>query len=273
MVKTNSASRTQNNKKLSIQVALNGLSFCCKNLITNEIYDFKRISFVEYSKNNTIEENLWKAFSEHNALISQYEDVSVLHQNNLNTWVPKSFFIEEQIGSYLQYNNKVFTSDYFAFDALDTHELVNVYIPYININNFLIDQFKEFDYQHYNSILVRELIKFQEFKNETKVFIHFDSNYFSLVVLNGTKLIFNNTFEYFNENDVLYYILFTAEQLGLDPDQFELNVLGLMNKDHYIFEKMYEFIRNVKILPSELLNQKFGRTSEENIENFVLFNL
>ncbi|MGF1555716.1 DUF3822 family protein, partial [Paucihalobacter sp.] len=155
MVKTSNISQIQNNKKLSIQVALNGLSFCCKNIHSNEIYEFGNISFNDFPKSNSIEDNLWKAFSEQKHLIENYEEIKVLHQNNLNTWVPKPFFNENQLGSYLQYNNKVFSTDFFAFDTIDNHELVNVYVPYMNINNFLLDQFKEFEYQHSSTILLK----------------------------------------------------------------------------------------------------------------------
>ena len=273
MVKTNNISQIQNNKKLSIQVALNGLSFCCKDLITNEIFDFGEFSFQEFPKTNTIEENLWKVFSENKALIAHYEEVRVLHQNNLNTWVPKPLFNENQLGSYLQYNNKVFPTDFFAFDTLPNYDLVNVYVPYVNITNFLLDQFKEFEYQHSSTILVQELLKINNEKGTSRVYIHFEQHQFQLVVLEQDKLIFYNTFDFQTENDVLYYLLFVAEQLSLDPDQFELYVLGKMTTEHAIFEKMYQFVRNVQMLSVDDLKQKFGRKEAENIANFVLFHL
>ena len=273
MVKTNNISQIQNNKKLSIQVALNGLSFCCKNILSNEIYEFGHISFNDFPKSNSIENNLWKTFSEQKPLIENYEEVKILHQNNLNTWVPKILFNENQLGSYLQFNNKVFSTDFFAFDILENKELVNIYVPYMNINNFLLDQFKEFEYQHSSTILLKELFALDISQEEAIVFVHFDNQQFQLVVLKEGKLLFFNTFDFQTENDVLYYLLFAAEQLSLEPDQFELFVLGKMNENKPIFKKMYQFVRNVKMLPMELLNQKFGRTTAENIENFVLFNL
>jgi hypothetical protein len=94
-----------------------------------------------------------------------------------------------------------------------------------------------------------------------------------LVVLEQDKLIFYNAFDFQTENDVLYYLLFVAEQLSLDPDQFKLYVLGKMTHEHAIFEKMYQFVRNVQMLSVDDLKQKFGRKEAENITNFVLFHL
>uniref|UniRef100_UPI00404B2B37 DUF3822 family protein n=1 Tax=Flavobacterium sp. TaxID=239 RepID=UPI00404B2B37 len=273
MVKTNNISQIQNNKKLSIQVSLNGLSFCCKNLITKEITDFKAISFSEYPRSFKTEESLWKAFSENQQLINSYDEVCVLHQNNLNTWVPKELFDESQIGTYLQYNTKVFPTDFFAFDVLENSQLVNVYVPYVNITNFLLDQFATFEYQHSSSILVEKLLAL-DIKNEMPImYAHFHQSQFDVVVLQENKLVFFNSFQFQTANDVMYYLLFVAEQLNLDPNEFELNILGFMDTEHPIFKKIYTFVRNVQIMDSNILHDKFSRTDEENIQNFVLFNL
>ena len=37
---------------------------------------------------------------------------------------------------------KVFETDFFTFDSLDTYEMNHVYIPYVNLNNFFIDQLR-----------------------------------------------------------------------------------------------------------------------------------
>jgi hypothetical protein len=53
------------------------------------------------------------------------------------------------MGSYLQYNTKVLKLIFFAFDEISNYEINSVYIPYVNMNNF-IDQFGTFDYKHAN---------------------------------------------------------------------------------------------------------------------------
>ena len=42
---------------------------------------------------------------------------------------------------YLKYSIKVLENDFVTFDELNNCDIVNVYIPFVNINNFLIDQF------------------------------------------------------------------------------------------------------------------------------------
>jgi len=75
----------------------------------------------------------------------KYHSVSVSHTNNLSSLVPKPLFKEDRMSDYLSYNNKTLRHDYFAFDDLKNHEMVNVYVPFVNANNFFIDQFGGFE--------------------------------------------------------------------------------------------------------------------------------
>ena len=140
---TNNSINQKSYKKLSIQVSLNGLSFCCRDTLSGQITSFESVEFTNFPKNFTIENCLWKAILDYSDLTKQYDQITVLHENNLSTFVPKPLFDEDYKGSYLQYNTKVFESDFFAFDVIAPYEINNVYVPFININNFLLDQFVE----------------------------------------------------------------------------------------------------------------------------------
>lgn len=69
-------------------------------------------------------------------LDAKYDEVKIIHSNMLSTFVPVALFDEEFIGSYLQYNSKVFETDFFTHDSIEKYEMNNVYIPYVNMNNF-----------------------------------------------------------------------------------------------------------------------------------------
>jgi hypothetical protein len=106
-----------------------------------------------------VEDLYWKAFNEYPELKEKYDEVIVLHDSNLDTFVPTALFDEEFLGSYLQYNTKVFETDFFAYDALPNYEMNHVFIPFVNINNYLLDQFSTFNYKHVNTILVSKLLE------------------------------------------------------------------------------------------------------------------
>src|SRR5690606_15059695 len=96
--------------KLIIQVSLQNFTFCVKNQVTDEITYFKSLPINSLA---SLENQLETIFSKHEMLHITYDDVLVLHDNNLNTFVPDAYFDEQNLGSYLQYNTKVFATDFF----------------------------------------------------------------------------------------------------------------------------------------------------------------
>lgn len=270
MVITNNHNEDKLNRKLSIQVALNGLSFCCHNTQNNTITSFKEISFSDDSPFESIESNLWKTFLDHSELTRAYDEIVVLYENSLNTFVPKSLFDEDYKGSYLQYNNKVFETDFFTFDPIEKHNMVNVFVPYVNINNFFIDQFDTFEFKHASSVLVSQLLDYSKNEISKNMFLNVGKNHFEIIVIQNQKLILFNSFEYSSPEDFVYYLLFTAEQLNMNPDQFSLFMLGNIDENHELFQLAYKYVRNISLFKVDATNNAFS--DYENYKHFTLFN-
>ena len=259
-------------KKLSIQVSLTGLSFCCFDTLNNTVSSFKEIHFEQFNKNLKVEDLFANAFDEHPELQEQYDDVLVIHSNNLSTFVPAPLFDENYLGSYLQYNTKVFETDFFAFDEISNYEINAVYIPYVNMNNFFIDKFGSFEYKHANSILVTKLLDASKNIDTKKMMVHFNSTHFEIVVIQNQKLLLFNSFEYQTPEDFIYYILFTAEQLNLNPENFPLELIGNITTESPFFKIAYKYIRNVSLIDVEDLRWNNYFSEAENRNHFILFN-
>lgn len=255
-------------KKLVIQVALNAFSFCVLDLITNKVLHTQVFNF---EKNKVIEEQLWRTFVDCPMLTKNYDEVVVLHNNNLNAFVPTSLFDTNFLASYLQYNTKVFETDFFAFDVIAPYEINNVYVPFININNFLLDQFESFDYKNSNSILVKKCIDFSKNKEEKQVFVHIQKEHFEIVVVRNQELIFFNSFYYSTAEDFIYYLLFTCEQLQLNPETINVQLLGDCSVDDTNFKIAYQYIRNCTLLDVSQLTSVFDASETAIRNHFTLY--
>ncbi|MFV8364538.1 DUF3822 family protein [Flavobacterium sp. ZT3P35] len=259
-------------KKLSIQVSLTGLSFCCFDTLNNTVTSFNEVHFDTFHKTTKIEDLFANAFIDHPELKDSYDEILVIHNNNLSTFVPEPLFDENFLGSYLQYNTKVFETDFFAFDEIPNYQMNAVYIPYVNINNFFIDQFGTFDYKHANSILVSKLLIASKNRDEKKMFVHINTGHFEIIVVQNQKLILFNSFVYKTPEDFLYYILFTAEQLNLNPENFPLELIGNIDTESDYFKIAYQYIRNVSLIDVEDLRWNNYFSEDENRNHFILFN-
>ncbi|UQD57068.1 DUF3822 family protein [Flavobacterium sp. K5-23] len=259
-------------KKLSIQVSLNGLSFCCFDSLNHTILSVKEVQFDTFDKTIKIEELFADAFRENPELKDSYDEILVIHNNNLSTFVPAPLFDENFLGSYLQYNTKVFKTDFFAFDEISNYSINAVYIPYVNINNFFIDQFGSFDYKHANSVLVTKLLDASKNNDDKKMIVNFNPGHFEIIVIQNQKLLLFNSFDYQTPEDFIYYLLFVAEQMSMNPESFKLELLGTISKEDDFYTIAYKYIRDVSFYDVSDLQKTNSFTTAQNLKHFILFN-
>ncbi len=246
---------------LSIQISLDGFSFCTINTITNEISTLIHYPFSNNSPTPIKHlQNVKGVFEKELLLQKQYQSVNVSHVNNLSSFVPKALFNDENLPDYLKYGHKIFKNDYIVYDSIDNHELVNVYIPFVNINNFLIDKFGSFDYKHFSTILIKNLLDTYKFSERPHMFVMVNETHFEIIAIANNSFQLYNSFTYQNKEDLIYYILFTAEQLHFNTNYFELIFLGETVKNDEIYDITYKYVRNVSFLENRYkynLNKEF----------------
>lgn len=268
MVITNNDITQKTYKKLSIQVSLSGLSFCVFDLLSNKVTNTMSIHF---EKNKVIEEQLWRTFVDYPILTKSFDEVMVIHDNNLNTFVPTSLFDVHFLASYLQYNTKVFETDFFTHDVIFLYEMNNVYVPFVNINNFLLDQYETFEYQNANSILVKQLLDLSKNKEEKQVFVHLQKEHFEIVVVKNQQLLLFNSFQYRTPEDFIYFILFTCEQLQLNPETISVQIFGNCSEEDAFFKIAYQYIRNCTLLDVSNKASILDVSSAELRNHFILY--
>ncbi len=254
-------------RKLSIQFSLDGFSFCISNA-DNTAYHFSSYSFDrETTTPESLLDHIEGIFKSDQDLQDDFESVLVIHENHLNSFVPNVYFSEDNLKNYLNYNIKTIATDYVTFDAFDHFDFKNVYIPYVNINNFLFQNFGEFEFKHHASVLVEKLMNRSQ-KESVSFYVNVGSTTFDIVVIEDQKLLFFNSFEYQTKEDFIYYILFTFEQLKLNPDALNVSFSGAIDKDSELYEIAYKYIRNIDFM--ETTSTLSEEEELENHANFIL---
>ncbi|MDG2151088.1 MAG: DUF3822 family protein [Polaribacter sp.] len=270
MIKKSSTISLRDTKdtKLSIQFNLDGFSFCITDNTSEEILYFYEYLFKE--KKITPESLLKKIeelFKTDSYLQKDFSSVSVVHQNNLSCLVPNTYFSENKLSEYLNFNIKTLTSDFITFDDIQSIKAKNVYIPYVNINNFLFQNFGEFEYKHHLTIFIEKLISINN-SDEKVVYVNVSSDSFDVVVIQNKQLYFSNSFSFETKEDFIYYILFTFEQLKLDVEEIQLYFTGDIELESELYTITYQYIRNVLFLESN--NPIFKQLNYSKHSNYIL---
>jgi len=255
---------------MTIQVSLIGMSFCTSDTLNSNVLAFENIEFDTSESTFKIEDTITNILNENPYFKESYDEIVVLYDNHLSTFVPEPLFDESYLGSYLQYNTKVYETDFFDFDTLTIAPIHNVFVPYVNINNVFVDYFGTFTYKHAATILVSRLLERSKNIDDKKMFVHMATNHFEIVVVQNQHLLLYNTFEYKTPEDLIYYLLFTAEQLNLNPEFFKLEFLGNIAEEDAFFKIAYKYIRNVSVLDVKDLQENNSLSTSENLKHFIL---
>ena len=229
---------------LSIQISSNGFSFC--------IYDenFKLIKLKQFFFEGPLTpESLLKkvenVYKKNIDLSATYAKVDVVYQNELFSLVPEKLFDPDHLNLYLKYSVKTLVTDFMAYDDLEKEHIKVVYVPYVNINNFFFEKYGSFSYYHSQTILIRTILFNNDYKNGDQIICNILPSQFELLALKNGEIVLANTFLYENENDFLYYLLFTVEQLVFNPETFYLTFFGIESNDDPLLKLTIKYIRHV----------------------------
>lgn len=233
--------------KLSIQVSLNGLSFCVFDTIANSIPVSKHIDFGKELSPYEVQKELKELVDASNIEDYRFSEVVVIHRNNLFGLVPKALFNKEELPNYLKFNTKILANDLIAYDEIESYDMVNVYVPFVNINNFIYDLFGEFEYKHNGTVLIEALLNTHSNGKEPICYVHVSEQQMDITVLSQKKLLFYNSFKFATKEDFIYYLLFTLEQLNLDTAAVKLRLFGAVEETDEIYGICYEYIQHLSI--------------------------
>lgn len=270
MAKPNKDTKQPINDRLSIQIGLSGLSFSVLDSSTNSL---KKLKHFNKERNLTpleMLDHLKYVLEVENLANNSYSQVTLIYRNELSTLVPKKHFIEEAIADYLKFNNKILASDYIAYDEF-AEKFISVYVPFVNINNYIFDTFGGFTYKHFSTLFIDYILNHYKSSHQNEICIHIDGNMFEMLVVQGNDIQHYNTFTFNTKEDFIYYILFTLEQLKLDPESIQLMFFGNITMESKLYKIAFKYVRNV-----EIAIQNFSFKESEGIKdsdnNIVLLN-
>ena len=238
--------------KLSIQVSLNGLSFCVLDTISNALVLTYARSFDKEMSPFDLHKALRADFEREGVLDYSYSEVISIHRNTLFALVPTPLFEPDHLADYVKFNAKILGNDHLDYDPVQGMDSVNVYVPFTGVNNYLFDLFGAFEFKHSGTVLLETLLKLPSSRQGTLAYMHLAEQQMDLAVFSNKKLLFYNSFIFSSPEDVLYFLLFSLEQLEIDAGALKLRLLGEITEGDPVYELCTRYLENVSLfIPPE----------------------
>lgn len=227
---------------LSIHLNVDGFSF----------YFFEKDKVLVTKKNYFIESQSPQNYTEHLIKIIQKEkteyfsSIRLIFSNKLFTLVPNELFNENKISDYIEFNSFLLPHDpieSILIKELDIQFLYS-YAESIEIQIKNLFPKKEIKILHSGYSLINQL---SHFSSKNQYFVWFNFSSIELIYFDKEQLIFYNYFDTKTKEDILYYVLFIAQQLEIDVNEKHVHLLGNIENHSETISMMKKHIRHVKI--------------------------
>ena len=234
-----------NNSSLAIHVNESWVIFCLFN--HKKLSSLNKVSFLQKKKSNYVLKTIKKyikSFSNENIP----SEVKLIYYNKTSTLVPSTLFDHKNSLNYLKYNTSINIDDIAANDLVLNHEINNVYIPNTEINNFIFEKFRTFDFFHYSSLIIEKISNELVENFSEKFFLNINDGFIDILFFKDKELMFYNSFDHNSDEDILFYLLFCFSELKLNPDEIHTVLSGSIDLDSKLYELIYTYVRNVQLI-------------------------
>ena len=233
-----------NQQNLTLSVSANFISLSVRDYLSNNLLKFDKKIFKTPLSVENINEEIQILLNSNNYENQKFDKIKLIQENNFFALVPDELYSSKEKTTYLKFKTEIKDDDFVAVDNLNNFKIKNVYIPYVNVNNYLVDLFNHIDYYHYNTELINKLF---EIKTNEQFFVNVNNGKIKIVLFNEDSLGYFNSYDIENSSDIIYYILLTLKEYNLEINKTE--IVYIIDHDYdNLFDMSSNFFDNYKIL-------------------------
>lgn len=186
--------------------------------------------------NSKVIAGVWKMPILHSALqelkqqLQEFSDrigfVEVQFASSYWTLLPKGIFQESSAASYLQFNHTPPEKWTVASEPVLGLDAYNVYAYDPEWREMVLNLFPRSRFLHQNSQFLSTVLQWAGQREGEYVFLHLETGYAQVSIFKNKNLLLTNAFTCQTEEDVLFFVLYTINQLQLETKQLNVFLSG-----------------------------------------------
>ncbi|MCD4769853.1 MAG: DUF3822 family protein [Bacteroidales bacterium] len=237
-----------NNYEISIQVSLNGFSFSLLDTLRNRFVMLREYKLS--GKENEICGEIEGIIDKDEFLRKSYHRYHIIFSFERNTLVPSGLFDPALKDDYFKLNHLIKEGYVVSNNRLTNPDSVLLFDIRKDILDLFVNAFPEASLSHQVRPLLNSVFSKTKKTTDKYIRVNIEDTYFNIFVITGQNLQFFNTFRYRNTSDILYFTLFTFENLDLGKDE-TLYLSGQIEKDDELYNGFMKYVTSLKFTKPE----------------------
>ncbi len=205
---------TTENYEISIQVGLDGFSFALLDTIRN-----KFVLLRGYEPDDTKGFNnkqLKEIIAGDDFLQQKYRRSLIIHPARKSTIVPSALFDPAKKESFFYFNHLRDDDEEILINRLKYPESFLLYSVPGSMSELLSDLFPQGErISHLKSLLHYSTVTGRKVA-DNHINLHIERGFFNIIASAGSKVTFCNTYSFRNVSDIMYYLFYIYELMGID---------------------------------------------------------
>ena len=258
------------NYDLSIQANYDGFSYCLLDSIRNKFVLLRSFSHIDDKKLNT--EQISDIITNDDFLNRQFRSVKIVIPSIKSTLVPASLYDPAHRDDYFLFNYLNDEENIILNNKVSTPDCYIVYSVSKSLYDLLNSIFPGATLMHHLKPLLLNTPTNKPGLTDKYIQLHIEKDFFNLILFNDKKLIFTNTFSYRNVSDIIYFVMYTFNNLGIKQEE-TLFLSGLTEHYDELYTNISDYIRVVKFAEPSGSNTYSYVFNEIGLQKFLnLFN-
>ena len=190
----------------------------------------------------TLCDRILSAFRQDDLLRYTYGTTDLVYASPKVTLVPPGFVREDTMESYFRFNHPVLTSDRILSQEIPVGGMMALYAIPSCIEKLSAEWFRRAVPGSSASALIQGLLKDNAHILARQVFVNIWGSYFDIIVIQGSKLQYYNTFRKQAADDLVYFVVYVLEQMGFVPAEEMVTLMGDIIPDSEEYRLLAQFI-------------------------------
>ena len=214
---------------LSIQASLDGFLFSILDPEATKYLGLKRYSYEKALNPDQQYESIRGILKEDPFLRKPYQGVSCILSEYRSTLLPAALFDRDHLKLYFEFNHVLNDLDELHYNHLKTADAYLVFPMHSDISNLFLKSWLNTEFFHQASPLVDTMMSLDG-NSDKLAGINFNEDHFDIIVIDDRQLKYHNNFRFRSEEDLLYFILFVFDKMGLDQEKTPVLLSGEIDK-------------------------------------------
>ena len=231
------------NYELAVQISSANVAFCILDSLRNKYVMLR--SFEAESDDYYTVSDIDEIMQNDDFLNCKYKKVTIITPAEKSTLVPIQLYDSAKKDEFFRLNHLLENNSVIFANKIAVPDAYTVFEVSKTVHDSITNRYPNITPVHHLKPLLNHIYRAGRSCKDNYIHLHVEKDFFNLAILNSSDLKFCNSFNYKNENDILYYVMNVLKSFAISQET-TIHLSGLVEKYDDLASAFSVYIKQLK---------------------------